>query len=375
MDRQLREIVKKDLEKKIVLLSGPRQVGKTTLSKSLFSEFSYLNYDYIEHRSQILEKNWDRKTDLLVLDELHKLKNWKQWLKGVYDVEGIRPRLLVTGSTKLNTYRKVGDSLAGRFFSYRLHPLDFKELQDHFSVDVIQERLMSLGGFPEPFLSGEIDFARKWRRSHLDIILRQDLLDLNPIRDIQGIETLLGLLQTMVGSPISYDSLARNLGRDATTVKRWLNLLEELFIIFRVSPHSHNIARAILKSPKYYFFDTGHVKDEPGARFENMVALCLLKECQFLEDTKGLRVVLSYLRNKEGKEIDFMVAIEGKPKVMIEAKWSEQLPSSAFHYFRKYLPDCQMVQLVGKLKQDFMTPQGIEIRQAGKWLSGFGYLV
>jgi len=186
MDRYLSTLLKKDSDKKIVILSGPRQSGKTTLTKQLFKSFDYLNFDASEDRDAILKKHWRRDVDCVLFDELHKMPEWKRWLKGIFDTQGNRPRLLVTGSANLETFRKVGDSLAGRYFSYRLHPLDLKEGVACWqnNPQEVFDRLMRYGGFPEPFLEGTPDFYRRWQKSHLDIILRQDFLDLYSIRSI-----------------------------------------------------------------------------------------------------------------------------------------------------------------------------------------------
>src|SRR3989344_5998211 len=173
--RNIQPFLTEDLKKKILLISGPRQVGKTTLSKKIEKKFDYLNYDNAEDRLQIMRKEWDRKKNLLILDEIHKMPKWKTWLKGVYDKEGLNPAIIVTGSSRMDLMKKVGDSLAGRYFQYRLYPLDLKELHGYLSVEERYQRLLRVSGFPEPFLEGKDSFYTKWKRSHLDIILRQDL--------------------------------------------------------------------------------------------------------------------------------------------------------------------------------------------------------
>lgn len=305
--RHLAESIKRDLHKKIVLLSGPRQSGKTTLARMLTQRHDYLNCDLANHRLSILERSWDRQQELIVFDELHKLDNWKSWLKGIFDVEGIPPQMIVTGSARMDTARKVGDSLAGRFFQYRLHPFDIKETVGFLSPDEALDRLLRIGGFPEPFLENDERFYGKWKKTHLDIILRQDLIDLETVSDIQSIETLIELLKRNVGSLISYESLARDLQRDAKTVKRWISLLQNLYVIFPVYPWSRNIARAILKMPKYYFFDTGQVIGDTAVKLENVVAGALMKELNRLEDEAGMDAALHYIRNKQGRGIDFAV--------------------------------------------------------------------
>jgi uncharacterized protein len=169
MKRYLEKYIRKDLKRKIILLTGPRQTGKTTLSKMLSKSYDYFNYDNAEHRLGLMEKSWDRSKDMIIFDELHKLKNWKSWLKGIYDTEKIPPAIMVTGSAKLDAYKKVGDSLAGRFFEFRLHPLDLKEIKSELGAEKLGEkleRLLKLGGFPEPYLENDESYYNRWKRSH-----------------------------------------------------------------------------------------------------------------------------------------------------------------------------------------------------------------
>ena len=316
MKRYLEKFIKKDLKNKIVFLTGPRQVGKTTLSKMVTDRFDYLNYDNAEDRLGLLDMSWDRTKKLIIFDELHKLKNWKSWLKGIYDKEGIPPWLLVTGSAKLDTYRKVGDSLAGRFFQFRLHPLDLKEirsLQGRANLHNDLEKLLNIGGFPEPFLKSTERYYNRWKRTHLDIILKQDMVELENVQEINSIETLIQLLRRRVGSPVSYSSLARDLQCSDKTVKRWLTILENMYVVFRVPPFHRNIARSILKSPKYYFYDTGQVMGDDGAKLENLVACALQKEIHFRIDCYGEDRGLYHIRTKEGTEIDFCITQEDNP--------------------------------------------------------------
>jgi predicted AAA+ superfamily ATPase len=369
MRRLLIPSIQKDLDSKLVILTGPRQSGKTTLSQMLYSDFDYFNYDNIKDQIKIKSQLWNRSQPLIIFDELHKMKNWKQWLKGIYDKEGSRPRILVTGSAKLNTYRKMGDSLAGRFFQYRLYPLDLKEAQSIFSPEESLSRLCQVGGFPEPFLNGTTAFYKRWKKSHLDIILRQDFLDLFAVRDIKSIEILIQLLKERVGSPVSYSNLARDLERDPNTIKRWLELLEEMYVIFRITPYSNKITRSILKEPKYYFYDVGQLTEYPAAQLENIVALALLKELHMLEDILGDNTSLYYLRTKDGKEIDFAVAINSNITHLIEVKTADDSPSKQFTHFSPAFENVIKVQLVKNLSAPFSTPTGIDIQPLASWLT------
>jgi len=373
MKRYLEKYIQEDLDKKIILLTGPRQTGKTTLSKMLNHNFDYFNFDNIDDRVSLQEKSWDRSKALVIFDELHKLKNWKSWLKGVYDTEGITPSILVTGSAKLDTYRKVGDSLAGRFFQFRMHPLDLKEINAFIKTDSLEkelDKLLLFGGFPEPFLNGTVRFYNRWKKSHLDIILKQDLVDLENVQQIIQIETLIQLLKNRVGSPISYSALARDLQCSDKTVKRWLTILENMYVVFKVPPFHKNVARAIQKAPKFYFYDTGQVIGDLGIKLENTVACAIQKEIHFQEDCFGETKSLYYLKNKDGKEIDFCITSNGSPALMVEVKWKDGSLSPNFEIFKQYFPKLKMVQISKELNKEKTFPNGVEIRTAHNWLAG-----
>ena len=371
MKRYIQSFIKTDLPSKIVLLTGPRQCGKTTLSKQLYDSYDYFNYDAATSRLALSEQSWDRKKRLVIFDELHKMKHWKQWLKGIYDTEGIPPELLVTGSARLNTHKKVGDSLAGRYFQFRLHPLDLKEAVQYFGgdADKLFDQLWRCGGFPEPFLKNDLNYYKRWRKTHADIILREDLINLYTGRDIQAIETLVLLLRNRVGSTVSYANLARDLERDPNTIKRWLRLLEDLYLIFRVTPYHKNIKRSLLKEPKFYFYDHAYLDTSEGAHLENIVASALLKELHFLEDTQGVTGTLHFVRTKDGKEVDFLVCIDQKPTYMIEVKSADDTPVTGFHYFSQFLPAIRKIQLVKNLAREKTYPDGVEIRGLIPWLA------
>jgi predicted AAA+ superfamily ATPase len=370
MERYLKTALKEDLHQKIILLTGPRQCGKTTLSKMLEPDYQYINYDLAEHRLLIKEKSWDRQKTLVIFDELHKMENWKAWLKGIYDVEGLPPALLVTGSAKLNVFRKVGDSLAGRHFQFRLHPLDLKEALSFTALDRDEcfERLMTVGGFPEPFLKGTQTFYNRWKRSHIDMIMREDLVTLSAVRDIQSIETLIELLRSRVGSPVSANSLAIDLQKSPNTINNWLKLLEDLYVIFKINPYHRNIARALLKQPKYYFYDNAMVQGDKGIRLENLVACALLKEIHRTQDVDGNDFDLNYIRNKDGQEIDFLVSRKNEPVKLIEVKWKD---ANLSPNFKKFLVDepVSRLQIVGELAQNKSFPDGERIEAAVDYLA------
>lgn len=356
MERKLTPFILKDLEQKMVLLSGPRQVGKTTLSRSLPKKLQYLNFDSEDHRKIILNKTWDRSSDLIIFDELHKKPKWKSWIKGIYDVEDRPPSFLITGSARMDIFKKGSDSLAGRHFSYRLHPFSLAELASEVNHKEALETLLMCGGFPEPFLNGTEEFAKRWRRTHIDRILKEDILEIEQIRQFKSLELLIDLLSARVGSPISYSSLARDLEVSPHTVKRWIEILEAFYVIFVVPPFTKNLARSILKEPKIYFYDNGKVKNDEAAKLENLVALSLLKDIQLREDLKGESGQLFYLRDKEKREVDFLVTREKEIVSLIEVKLSDDSFSKNLFYFEERLKPQNCIQVVKNFKIPQSTP-------------------
>ena len=375
MRRYLELTIKRDLAKKIVLLSGPRQVGKTTLSKQLLDPFVYLNFDSARDRALMKTEEWDDSAALVVFDEIHKMKGWKSWIKGVYDTRGIPPGLLITGSARLDLLRRGGDSLAGRHYSYRLHPLTVREAVEELGEDprAALERILAVGGFPEPFLSGGTEEAQRWRRSHLDTIIRGDVLDMGSVRDIKSIGILVDLLKERVGSRTSYASLAGDLQVSIHTVKHWLDVLESLCLVFSVRPYHRNIARSLLRDPKYYFYDTGAVEGDRGARLENAVAGALLRELHWIEDTTGRRASLHYLRDKEKNEVDFLCLLDGQPALMAEVKAGDDSFAKPLFRFREFLGPVRAVQIVMGLGRK-KSRDGVGMIAAHEFLSAPGLM-
>ncbi len=368
MERAQKNAILADLEKKMVLLAGPRQAGKTTLSKSIAKEFRssvYLSYDSLADRKIILNEEWLPNVELVILDEIHKMPQWKNYLKGVYDTKEAHEKIIVTGSARLEIFNQVGDSLAGRFFLHRLLPLSPMECES-LGTPYTLEHFLERGGFPEPFLTKTLVDADRWRLQYVDSLLRVDVLEFEEIQNLNAIRLLFELLRERVGSPISYSSLAEDVGISPNTVKKYIQILEALYIIFRVTPYSNNIARSLLKEPKLYFFDVGLVKGEEGAKLENFIALSLLKEVYIQIDYAAKNYHLNYLRTKDGQEVDFAIAEDGKIRKIIEVKRGDPKISPALSYFHeKY--QFPAVQVVQYLKQEKMQ-NGIQLLKADHFL-------
>jgi len=366
--------VLEDLKRKMVFVGGPRQVGKTTLAKAILSEDfptgRYLNWDFDEDRQDIFKKKWSHDHKLLVFDELHKYPRWKNWIKGIFDVSHETHSFLVTGSARLDVYRRGGDSLMGRYHYWRLHPFTLDEIPEGISSKQAFDRLMAFGGFPEPFLEADERFARRWRRERFDRVLREDVRDLEYIRNIQLLGMFLDLLRYRVGSLIILSNMASDLQISPKTAKSWLEVLERMYLVFSVRPYTKSLPRAVLKPPKIYFFDNGDVIGDDGARFENLVATSLLKRLHFLEDRDGFRYELRYIRDKEGREVDFAIIKEGVLDEIIEVKFSDEHISKSLSYYAHRLNPKKATQIVAKLKRPY-DQHGIRVTDAISYFSNF----
>ena len=373
MKRYLDNLVLNDLATKAVVLTGPRQVGKTTLSRQLMQSFGsaqYLNWDVLTDRMVLQRQSWNPRAGLLVMDEIHKMPNWKGWLKGVADGRTDGQALLVTGSARMETFRQAGDSLAGRYFAFRLHPISVREWCEQQKVDpaTALDHLLERGGFPEPCLATDTVQADRWRAQYFTDLIREDVLEFSRLHEINTMRLFVELLRERVGSPLSLASIARDLAVAPATLKRYLDILQALFIVFTVHPWHRNVARAILQSPKVYFFDTGLVRGDQGVRLENAVATMLLKEAHFLQDSAGREVGLHYIRTKDDAEVDFAFSESGELKQLIECKLGDSKPHRALARFAEQFPDAEAVQLVYNLRQEEFR-NGITITDAANWLA------
>jgi predicted AAA+ superfamily ATPase len=377
--------------RKIAFISGPRQVGKTAMAQSILksvdSENSYFSWDDDEFRKVWLKqpKRILDDANLVVLDEIHKDRLWKNRLKGLYDLYKDKTRFIVTGSARLDYYRKSGDSLQGRYFPYRLHPFSLNEmpavprppeaastgwggtLETSFQFD----DLLKLGGFPEPFLGGSAELAQRWRRLHRERMIREDLRDLKDVRDIEQLKNLSLLLEDRIGSSLSYESLRQDLQVSFDTVRSWIELLEAVYFCYRIKPYSKNIKRSIRKEQKPYLLDWGALTDE-GPRFENMIAGHLLKSCQGWTDCAYGEYELFYVRDKQKREVDFLVTEDKRPYLLVEVKSSSTEITPALKHFTEVLKPKFSVQVVRSIKKErrrSLADPKIEVLDVRRFLS------
>lgn len=365
------------IAEKMAFVSGPRQCGKTTFAKTLLKQRKsgvYYNWDEIKFRRQwakdphlILPTISNGIKPLIILDELHKAKLWKRNLKGLYDLQDANYDFLVTGSARLNVYRKGSDSLMGRYYHFRLHPFSVAELlknnliiQPEELVSILlskpnvspisQEALHKLyhfSGFPEPLFAENSRTLRLWQRNRIEKIVREDLRDLSRLPELSQVEMLASLLPERVAQPLSIKTLSEDLEVAYTTIKRWLNYLNELYYFFTLKPYSKSLSRAIKKENKLYLWDWSEVENK-GARFENLIASHLLKYCDYYTDIGVGNFELRYLKNKEKDEIDFLIVRNKKPFLAVEAKYTDGELSPSWDKFMKLIQCPYGIQVVMK---------------------------
>jgi uncharacterized protein len=363
--RYLLPQVRRDLTRKMAFVAGPRQVGKTTLARSLDrGSVGYLNWDISEQRERILAGELPP-GKLWIFDEIHKYRRWRNYLKGLYDGRPRGQRILVTGSARLDLYRFGGDSLQGRYHLLRLHPLSVAELGIHDAESCMQ--LLTLGGFPEPFLSGSETEARRWSREYRTRLIREDVASLERIQDLGHLELLMLRLPELVGSPLSINALREDLQVSHKSVSSWLSALERLYAIFRLSPFGAPRIRAVKKEQKHYQMDWSLVTSE-AARFENLVASHLLKWVHFEQDTQGRDLELRYFRDIDRREVDFVVTERGRPIRFVECKWSDADIDHGLRYLRGKFPGVEAWQISAVGTKDFQTPDGIRVSPAVEFL-------
>ncbi len=385
-NRYLEEKITADLSQKMVFIGGPRQVGKTTIAKQIgknaYQKFSYLNWDNIDDKRAIIKSALDPDAQMIIFDEIHKYRNWKNYIKGQFDKHHEQFDILVTGSARLDLYKKGGDSLLGRYYYFRLHPFSMAEVlkknnpivpfqkilfpAESNVVDVF-EHLFEFGGFPEPFIHKDKELLRRWHNQRTEKIVKEDIRDIENIRDISTLQTLVALLPEKVGSQFSLNSLREDLLVTHGTISHWMEVLERFYYHFRITAYCAKSINSLRKEKKMYLWDWSEVPSAP-ARLENIVASHLLKLCHFLYDAHGFKAELHYLRDRDGHEVDFLIAVDKKPWIAVEVKNSDQKISKNLRYFGEKLDIPFKYQLVQTENVDFIQ-NDVRVMNVAKFLS------
>lgn len=387
--RYLEEYILEDLKDKMVFISGPRQIGKTTLARQIGDKFfkdsyTYLNWDSREDRAAIFKGITPAGQNLVIFDEIHKYEKWKNYIKGEYDKYKEKFSIIVTGSARLDVYKKGGDSLLGRYHPYRLHPLSLNELKKRIlefkppqelifsdrgkDTERIFNALFKFGGFPDVFLKQSERELRRWHNEKIDRLVREDIRDVENVRNISLLQVLIELLPSKVGSLFSLNSLREDLEVTHKTISSWIDIFEKFYYHFRIYPFQSTLIKSLRKEPKLYLWDWSEIKDE-SVRLENLIASHLLKFCHFLFDMGGYRVQLFYLRDKEQREVDFIVSVDNKPWFCVEVKNSFKNISNSLKYFAKKLEIPFVYQVVNQKDID-ICKDNVRIMSVSKFLSG-----
>lgn len=385
--RYLTSHIVEDLNDKMVFVGGPRQVGKTTLCRNFiaasFRIHAYFNWDNRSDRKAIMAASWPGDAELLIFDEIHKYRQWKGLIKGEYDKLKDRFKFLVTGSSRLDLYRKGGDSLQGRYHYYRLHPFTLAEIEGiPYNSSILGELVLKqdfhqnalntldcFGGFPEPVTKQSKRQLRRWHNEKLERMFREDILDVQSIRDVGNMKLLSDILPSRVGSLLSLNAIREDLEVSHRAVTHWMAILEAFYYHFRIYPYTAQKIRSLKKEPKLYLWDWSEVEDE-AARFENLIASHLLKFVHFIVDHEGYKAELHYLRDVDKREVDFLITINNKPWFAVEVKLNDTALSPGLLYFRDRLAIPYLYQVVKKDKTDTLE-KGVRIISAGKFLAGF----
>jgi len=383
-NRYLKKYICEDLVDKMVFIGGARQVGKTTLAKDIigadFKHIGYYNWDSRQDRKMIMGSKWPGNADLIILDEIHKYKSWKSFVKGEYDTLKEKYRFIVTGSSRLDIYRKGGDSMQGRYHYYRLHPFSLAELVGYKAPLNLMEELPipeknepdhfnsldKFGGFPEPLIKQSERSLRRWHNEKNNRLFREDIRDLEQVRELSSMQLLGDMLPARVASVLSLNSIREDLEVSHRAITSWMHILESFYYCFRIYPFVGKNYRSLKKDAKLYLWDWSEIEDE-SKRFENMIASHLLKLVHFLQDYEGYKANLHYLRSVEKKEVDFLVTIDDKPWFCVEVKLNNTSISPHINYFKEKIGIPFSYQVVKTSGVDLFS-KGVRLISADRFL-------
>jgi len=364
-------------------ISGPRQSGKTTIAKIQLERTNcnnfYYNWDLKEVRDRFRQNSNFLKEDLLKInkndklwvcfDEIHKMPDWKNILKGFFDNYEDKVNFIVTGSAKLDFFRRSGDSLAGRYFIFRLYPLILAEITGKKVEDIVPEltaektiekfisgerdaqnileQILKFGSFPEPFINNSEYFLKKWHESYFERIIYEDIRSISGIQKIRKLEDLTYLLPSKIGSPLSINSLKKDLELNFNTVVNYLKYLFLTFVIFEIQPYKKNLKRLIKKEKKIYLYDFSLIPDE-AAKFENFVAHELKTRIELWNEITNDKFELFFIRTRDKKETDFLIIKNSKPFFLCEAKLQSTEIENHHYLHSRHLGQIPFIQIIKK---------------------------
>lgn len=375
----------------MVFIGGPRQVGKTVLSQQIaeqhFAKHEYRNWDILSDQKSIINLSFSPESDLIIFDEVHKYTNWKNHIKGFYDGFKQSYKILVTGSARLDLYRKGGDSMMGRYHYHRLHPITLAEADDSappFNINEFEKdfklrfhapqnnlllELMDFGGFPEPFLKKNRRSLKRWQNERKTRLIREDIRDLEKIHEISLFQILVESLGDRVGSLFSLNSLREDIKVSHQTISKWIQILESFYYCFRIYPFASSEIKSLRKEPKLFLWDYSELEDR-SVKFENLVASHLLKFVHHLYDSYGLDSKLMYLRDLQKREVDFVIVVDRKPMIAVEVKMKSQKISTPLKYFARKLGIPHVYQVVFKDSVDYYDhSSAVHVISADKFLT------
>ena len=383
------------LHGRMSFICGPRQIGKTTLAQNHLDNLNqiknYHNWDGMTLRQQFAsnplffienialpfssgQKISIEKRPWIVFDEIHKYPQWKNILKGYFDEFKNKINFVITGSARLDYFRRSGDSLVGRYFLFKLHPLHPHDLtgtilnrevawhpklrmpafdEPDKTFQDATKQLYDLTGFPEPLSVATRDFYERWKNNHISLITGEDIRDLTKITNIEKLQTLLFLLPERVGAPLSLNNLKGILGCAHASVQNWLEALKTVYLVFDIVPYTARLKRSVRKERKYYLWDWGLLEDQ-GKRFENFIAVQLQRAVSAWNEWGKGNYQLMYVRTKDGREVDFVIAENNKPYILVESKKNDKSLATNLEFFKERIPvplAFQVIETPGYLKQ------------------------
>ncbi len=353
--RKLQEGLEQSLfQGKIIILYGPRQVGKTTMVKQLLEEHKeqslYLNCEILSVNQALSEpepkklKSYFGDNKIVVLDEAQKITNIGTVLKVFVDTYP-EVQIIATGSSSFDLANVTSEPLTGRTNQFILYPLSFAEIMessDRLSAEAKLENLLRYGAYPEVFLLAEEAAGARLNEISSNYLYK-DVLNFDRIKKSNVIVNLLQLLALQLGNEVSYQEIAKALGISRLTVQKYIDILEKAFVLFSLRAFSRNLRKEISKSIKVYFYDLGirnsliqnynqlSIRNDLGALWENFLLIERLKKWSY----NNIFANRFFWRTYDQKEIDYIEEREGK-LFAYEFKWGKGTSPAPTDFLKTY---------------------------------------